>query len=244
MDNDRFVKVFMVLRHSHRLIRRLLLGTDFWCCLGFSHPLLMEGCLILWCIEAVIDFEVLQDFITGIAFHRAAIAQQLLDCPAHQMCDGMRAHDLAAQFARHIHDKPAAIHTVLGAFEQLEYSRIALGYHRNQSGPDLLDSVLDIDDILIENDLRQLTLLPDLRSRILQQCIRYQRLAHQCDFPAVGLAADFNMTNDGRLQEFLLLIIQCHALDQLPECIFFFRYNPKLLHTLFAPQGYNSRYFF
>ncbi len=193
---------------------------------------MLQGLEVVGVLEAVVDFEILQDFLAGLALDVAAVADALLDELAHGLRDGMGAHDLAAELAGHVDEDVAAVDGVLRALEELVDGRVALGRLVDELRPDLRERVLDVDDILIEDDGVELVLRGDLVRGRREQVLREQRLRAQRDLPAVRARADLDMADRGRPQERLLLLFQPHALHELPEHILLTRDNPEFLHQV------------
>ena len=205
------------------------------------------GLLVLQCLdvigilETVVDLEILQHFLAGLALDVAAVADRLLDDLAHDLRDGMRAHDLAAELARHIDEDVAAVDRVFRALQELVDRRIALRRLVDEPWPDFRESVLDVDDILVEDDSVELALLGDLVGCRFEQCFRQQRLRAQRDLPAVCARADLDVADRGLAQECLIPLFQPHALHELPEHILPTRNNPEFLHLLPSFRMYRYR---
>lgn len=204
-----------------------------------------QGFAVLGVVEAVVDFKVLQDFLAGLAVDAAAVAEHPFENTGHDLRDGVRAHDFAAELARHVDGDMRAVDRVFRAFEQLIDGRIALRRLVDELRPDFAERVLDIDDVLIKDTRRELALLRNLVASAFQELLRNQRLRRQRDFPAVRMRADLHMADCRRLQESFLLLRQAHPLHQLPEHILLARDNPELLHRWpsFLHNAFMSLYY-
>ena len=114
---------------------------------------LVQSSLIFRRIEAVIHRKILQDLITGLTGYGTAIAQHILNGPPHHLGHRMRPHDFSAQLTGYFDDEFTAVHHILRTLQQLKNGGVIFCYNSNQLWPYLADTIFNINDVLIKDNL-------------------------------------------------------------------------------------------
>ena len=104
---------------------------------------------ILLRLEAVVAMDVLQCLCTRLTDERAAVADNLLEMVLECRNDIMPLYDFLAELTRNLKQNLISLYVVVRALQHLQDNDIILRAAMHEFRPDPPESILDIDDILI-----------------------------------------------------------------------------------------------